>query len=51
MKEYKTLCCKSDFYRKGRANYRCVKCDKDITLELVLIQQAAEESENLNKKK
>ena len=35
--------CKHDYdnpVRKGRANLRCPKCDKDITLELVLIHEA-----------
>jgi tRNA(Ile2) C34 agmatinyltransferase TiaS len=42
LENYKTLCCKAKYYRKGRANYRCKKCDKDVTLELVLLYQVLE---------
>jgi len=35
---FKTRCCKTSWYRKGCADYRCKKCDKDITLDLVLLQ-------------
>lgn len=33
----KSLCCKSDITRKGRANYVCSKCGKDNTLYLVVL--------------
>jgi hypothetical protein len=38
LKDYKTRCCNAEWYRKDRADYRCNKCDKDITLDLVLLQ-------------
>ena len=38
IKDYKTLCCKAGYYRKGRADYRCEKCGKDVTMELALLQ-------------
>ncbi len=34
-KEIKTPCCHADWYRKGRANYRCTVCDKDVTMLIV----------------
>ncbi len=40
LKNYKTTCCNSDFYRKDRADFRCSKCDKDITLEVILFYKA-----------
>lgn len=40
LKRYKTLCCKSEWERKGRADYRCKSCGKDITLELVFLHEA-----------
>jgi tRNA(Ile2) C34 agmatinyltransferase TiaS len=40
LENVKTLCCNSKWYRKGRANYRCVKCDSDVTIELVLLADA-----------
>ena len=40
IKKIKTTCCKTSWYRKGRANYRCEKCNKDVTLEIVLIYDA-----------
>ena len=43
LKEYNTPCCKSEWYRKGRANLRCKKCDADVTIELVLLHQALTE--------
>lgn len=37
---FKTLCCKSNWIRKGRANLRCKKCDADVTMEIVLLYQS-----------
>ena len=42
LEDYKTLCCNAKYYRKGRANYRCKKCDGDVTLELMLLYQVLE---------
>lgn len=39
----KTLCCKAEWYRKSRANFRCKKCDKDVTLEIMFLYQALTE--------
>lgn len=36
----KTLCCQAGWYRKSRADFRCKKCDKDVTLEIMLLYQA-----------
>lgn len=41
--EVKTMCCKADWYRKSRANFRCNKCEKDVTLEIMLLYQALSE--------
>ena len=38
----KTLCCNAEWYAKGRADFRCKKCDKDVTLEIVLLYEAME---------
>ena len=43
----KTMCCKSTWHVKSRANFRCDKCGKDVTLEIVLLAQAVEEAETL----
>jgi len=40
LKHYKTTCCKDDFYVKSRANFRCKKCNKDVTIEVMLFIQA-----------
>lgn len=40
IKETKTLCCKAEWYRKSRANFRCKKCEKDVTLEIVFLYKA-----------
>lgn len=47
---YKTMCCKSGFTRKGRAHYNCNACGKDVTMELVFLIQADEESKILKQK-
>lgn len=39
----KTMCCKAEWYRKGRANLRCRKCEKDVTLEIVFLYKALAE--------
>lgn len=43
LKDYKTLCCKDDFHVKSRANFRCNKCDKDVTIEVMFFVQAVSE--------
>jgi tRNA(Ile2) C34 agmatinyltransferase TiaS len=43
----KTVCCESTWHRKSRANYRCNKCGRDVTLEIFLLVQAVEEAETL----
>ena len=37
LKPFKTECCKAKVYKKGRADLRCSTCDKDVTMELVLL--------------
>jgi hypothetical protein len=37
LKPFKTECCKAKVYKKGRADLRCVSCDKDVMMELVLL--------------
>lgn len=49
LSSYITSCCKSGFYKKGRADYRCKKCDRDITLELVFLQELIENKKNETK--
>ena len=49
--KFKTLCCKAPLVRKGRANYRCSKCDKDNTMDYLFYAQMEEECENLKKRK
>jgi hypothetical protein len=48
---YKTLCCNSDYYRVNRGLFRCSQCDKDITIELVFLAQAEEESIRIKQEK
>lgn len=47
----KTPCCKAEWYCKGRANYRCVKCDKDITMHLYYIVNSEEEDNEFIEKR
>lgn len=39
----KTMCCKAEWYRKSRANFRCKKCERDVTLEIMLLYKALTE--------
>lgn len=41
--EAKTMCCKTKWYRKSRANFRCKKCEKDVTLEIIFLYKALSE--------
>lgn len=43
IKDHKTLCCKSTWTVKGRANYICDKCGKDVTMEIIYLVDAAVE--------
>jgi hypothetical protein len=47
----KTPCCKADYHKLGRANYRCVKCDADVTIHLVLISMIEENNADKKDKK
>jgi len=38
----KSPCCKADWYRKKRAEFRCVKCNNDITLYIVMAYKGLE---------
>lgn len=40
----KTMCCEAKWHRKSRANFRCKKCEQDVTLEIVLLYQALTET-------
>lgn len=46
IEDFKTPCCKCEFYKRGRADYRCVKCDKDVTLELVFFSELINNKKN-----
>jgi len=46
MENYKTPCCKAEWYRKGRADYRCKECDQDFTLELFMLYELDNEINN-----
>jgi hypothetical protein len=49
LEKYKTMCCNAEWYVKSRANFRCKKCDQDVTLEVMLLHQAIEDQEDLKK--
>jgi len=50
MSKIKTLCCNVAPVRKGRADYRCPLCGKDVTLELYFINESKSQKES-NKKR
>jgi len=39
---YKTLCCDASATRAGRADYRCSKCGKDVTIEMIFFYDMAD---------
>jgi hypothetical protein len=46
--KFKTFCCKASLIRKSRANYRCVKCDKDCTMDYGYYIEANEPKKRIN---
>jgi tRNA(Ile2) C34 agmatinyltransferase TiaS len=36
----KTLCCNAEWYKKGRADFRCKKCEKDVTMQMLFAYEA-----------
>jgi tRNA(Ile2) C34 agmatinyltransferase TiaS len=43
IESYKTMCCKAAWKVVGRADFRCTKCDKDVTMEIVFLAEALDE--------
>ena len=41
--DIKTACCNAGWYIRSRANYRCEKCDDDVTLHIVMVQMLVDE--------
>lgn len=35
--EIKTICCGAEWIRNCKLDYRCSKCNKDVTFEVVLV--------------
>lgn len=40
--DFKSICCDAAIHRKGRCDYRCNKCDGDVSLELFYVLNALE---------
>ena len=36
----KSHCCKAEILYRGKLNYRCSKCDKDVTMQVVFLLDA-----------
>ena len=47
IEKLKTICCKAEYKRIGRANYICAKCKKDVSLELIFLMDIINEQEEL----
>jgi tRNA(Ile2) C34 agmatinyltransferase TiaS len=43
IESYKTRCCNAAWKVVGRADFRCVECDKDVTMEIVFLSEALDE--------
>lgn len=39
IRKFKTPCCKTEWYRNSKLNFRCKKCDKDVTLEMFFLHK------------
>lgn len=35
--ESKTVCCNSGWHRRGRADFRCDKCNADVTMDILYL--------------
>ena len=40
IKDIKTTCCNASWKSVSKLNYRCTKCNKDVTYEIILIYKA-----------
>ena len=47
--DIKTVCCNAGWYIRSRANYRCEKCDDDVTLHIVSVQMMLDEDSKTQK--
>jgi tRNA(Ile2) C34 agmatinyltransferase TiaS len=45
IEKYKPPCCNVGWYVKSRANFRCKKCGKDVTMEVLFLYQAMEDNQ------
>jgi len=36
----KTLCCNSEWRRESKLNFRCNKCNKDVTMQMMFAYDA-----------
>ena len=43
--DIKTACCNAGWYIRSRANYRCEKCNDDVTLQIVFAGMTVNEPE------
>lgn len=43
IEDWKPDCCNEGWYVKSRANFRCKKCDRDVTLEVLFLVDVLEE--------
>ena len=43
--DIKTACCNADWYIRSRGNYRCEKCNDDVTLQIVFVGMTVNEPE------
>jgi hypothetical protein len=42
--DFRTLCCNAYAVFKGRANFRCAKCDKDVTMYVMFFAQICDDT-------
>jgi hypothetical protein len=47
--DIKTVCCNAGWYIRSRANYRCEKCNDDVTLHIVSVQMMLDEDSKTQK--
>ena len=40
IEDYKTMCCNAEWYVRSRGNFRCKKCNADVSLEILLASDA-----------
>lgn len=48
---YKTICCDSEWYAANKLDFRCKKCDEDVTIEIICLYEILQDDKSKDKQK